>query len=80
MADNGGNVMAFFFIVIYVVITVPPWWRIINRTGLSPFFILFALIPLASYVLLYLVAYLSWPDLEAKTHDAKPRPKGFADS
>ena len=43
-----------------------PIGRILSRIGLSPLWSVFALIPFVNLILLWIVAFLDWPEREQK--------------
>lgn len=65
MAGYGlGHWLAF---AIMVAIFLYPIGRILGRIGLSPFWSVLALIPLANLIALWLLAFIDWPGAERRT-------------
>ena len=53
--------MGFLGFLIYGAVIVPPFWMILPRAGLSPYWSLAALIPLGLPALLWYLAFARWP-------------------
>jgi len=64
----GGISPAQLFIVLLLplVIVVVPFWQIFKKAGFSPFFSLLMLIPLVNLIMLFVLAFVSWPALDRK--------------
>ena len=50
-------------LAIYVALVVVPFWQLWKRTGHSGWMSLLMLIPLVNIVMLYVLAFNSWPAL-----------------
>ena len=47
----------FLGLLIWIVLIVPPFWKILPRYGVSPYFALVAIVPAVALVLLWIVAF-----------------------
>ncbi len=56
-----GIIVRLAFYLILVVAIMIPSWRILRRTGLSPWWSLLAFVPVGFVVVLWLIAYRRWP-------------------
>jgi len=54
-------VEALILMVIPAVAVILPFWQIFKKAGFSPYLSLLMLIPPVNFVLLYFVAFASWP-------------------
>jgi hypothetical protein len=52
---------------LFVFLWIFPLWRIIGRTGRHPALALFGLFPLTALILLWWLAYTTWPAVDSKT-------------
>jgi hypothetical protein len=50
-----------------VFLWIFPLWRIIGRTGRHPALALFGIFPLTALILLWWLAYTSWPAVDVRT-------------
>lgn len=51
--------------VVFIVIALIPLWKIFGKTGMSPWFSLFVLIPgLGGLICVLILAFARWPVLE----------------
>lgn len=55
---------SFFGLLIIAIIVIIPFWRIFKRAGYPGAFGLLAIIPFAGIVLLYVLAFMPWPNLK----------------
>ena len=53
-------------ISIYAAVWVVPFWFIFRKTGLPPALSLLMIIPIANFVMLYVLAFGEWPALRQK--------------
>jgi len=58
--------MAIFGFLIAAVLLVVPFWFLLPRAGLPPTVALVAAIPLGAVILLWVLAFMKWPDDDAK--------------
>jgi heme/copper-type cytochrome/quinol oxidase subunit 4 len=49
-----------------IILTFIPLWKIIKRTGSSPWWLLLSLPPLGMLIALWVFAYKAWPMKESK--------------
>jgi hypothetical protein len=47
--------------LIYVFVLVLPFWHIFRRAGFSPWLSLLMMVPLVNLVMLYFLAFATWP-------------------
>ena len=52
--------------VLIGLLAIVPMWKLLKRTGHSPWMSLFALLPIVNIVLLYVFAFKSWPSEEKR--------------
>ena len=68
---RGGSMGSFsivhWIIILLVLSPVFATWRIFKRLGLSPWWALFYLVPLAPLVMIWILAYVRWPRLDTET-------------
>jgi hypothetical protein len=57
-----------------VFLWIFPLWRIIGRTGRHPALALFAIFPLTALILLWRLAYTSWPAVDVRTSPPRTTP------
>lgn len=50
--------------VLMVLLAVIPFWKLYSRAGFSGAWALLAVIPLAPIVLLWVIAFIRWPDVD----------------
>ena len=50
----GGNVIWFLIVAVLIVV---PFWKLLPRYGISPYFALLAVIPAIALVLLWIIAF-----------------------
>jgi hypothetical protein len=55
------DIISLTFFVALGAVTMVPSWRILRRTGLSPWWSLLSLMPLGTIPVLWIVAYSRWP-------------------
>ena len=48
------------FLLIFVVIVMIPYWMIWKKAGFSPWLSLLMLVPLANFIMLYVLAFSEW--------------------
>jgi hypothetical protein len=53
-------------VFVYAAIIVVPFWQIWKRTGHNPWISLLMLVPLLNLIMLYVLAFKSWPNHENK--------------
>jgi branched-subunit amino acid transport protein AzlD len=53
-------------IVIYAAVWMVPFWFIYRKAGLPPALSLLMIIPIANFVMLYILAFGDWPALKQK--------------
>ena len=49
-------------ILVFVLGIIVPFWKIFQRTGIPPILAILAVIPLVSFVFLWIVALKKWPN------------------
>jgi hypothetical protein len=64
MEGTGG--MGLIMALLLAALVVYPFWRILPRAGLSPWLALLAVFPLATLILLWVLALKRWPGDAAK--------------
>jgi hypothetical protein len=47
--------------LIYVFVLVLPFWHIFRKAGFSPWLSLLMMVPLVNLVMLYFLAFATWP-------------------
>jgi len=56
------DVISVLFWVVLITVTMVPSWRILRRTGLSPWLSLLSFVPMiGTIVILWIIAYRRWP-------------------
>jgi len=55
-------------VILLVVLLVVPYWKIFGKAGFSPWLALGMLVPLANFVLLFYLAFATWPRDRLKDH------------
>ena len=51
-------------LLIIVLVVIVPFWNIFKKAGYSPWLALLMLIPLVNFIMLYFLAFASWPAIE----------------
>lgn len=51
-----------FIIMLYIAIIVVPFWRIVSKAGYAGAWSLLALVPLVNIILLWVFAFVRWPN------------------
>jgi len=54
-------VQLFIVLLLPLVLVVVPFWQIFKKAGFSPFLSLLMLIPLVNLIMLFVLAFASWP-------------------
>jgi SNF family Na+-dependent transporter len=60
----GGAAFLLMFVIIMavaVVVMLIPYWKIFQRTGQSPWLSLLMLLPLVNIIMLFILAFGTWP-------------------
>jgi hypothetical protein len=73
--SHGGIIFLHPVAILLAVLFVVPLWRICTKAGYSGWLSLLTLIPIANLVLLYFLAFSTWP-LERRA--SPPSPGGLA--
>jgi len=55
---TGGSFLVW---LVVAVLTVIPFWKLLPRAGISPYVSLLAAIPVVPLVLLWILAFTTWP-------------------
>lgn len=57
----GFAVVALLFWVVGIVIVIIPFWKIYAKAGFSKWLSLLMIVPLVNLIVLYVVAFSTWP-------------------
>ena len=57
----------FVILLLPLAILVVPFWQIFKKAGFSPWLSLLMLVPLANFVMLFVLAFASWPALHRRS-------------
>ena len=58
MGMSGGGLI---WLLLVAALTIVPFFRLLPRAGLSPWIALVSVVPLGALVLLYVLAFRTWP-------------------
>jgi uncharacterized membrane protein YhaH (DUF805 family) len=54
------------FILAYILLFMVPIWKIVSKAGFSGAWALLALIPLINIIMLWVFAFVRWPNVEER--------------
>jgi hypothetical protein len=63
MGMGGISIWQLLVVLIYFLLVVLPFWQIFRKAGFSPWLSLLMLIPVVNLVMLYVLAFATWPAL-----------------
>jgi hypothetical protein len=70
MGLGGISIWQLLIILIYLLAVVTPFWKIFKKAGYSPWLSLLILVPLVNLVMIYFLAFASWPALRKEAGEA----------
>jgi len=56
------SIWHWIIILLYIAIIIVPCWRIVSKAGYSGAWSLLALVPLVNVILLWVFAFVRWPN------------------
>jgi hypothetical protein len=60
----GFGLFQLLFILAYILLFMVPVWKIVSKAGFSGAWALLALIPLVNIIMLWVFAFVRWPNAE----------------
>jgi hypothetical protein len=60
------------FFLIFIVLVMIPYWMIWKKAGFSPWLSLLMLVPLANFIMLYVLAFSEWKVVPVSQATALP--------
>ena len=68
MGMMGMSIWHWFIVTLYIAIFVVPIAKILSRVGLSGWWSILAVIPLANIIFLWVFAFIRWPALPEESN------------
>ena len=56
-----GLILCLFFMVVLTLLIILPWWFIFSKAGYSRWLSLLMAIPIVNWVMVYFLAFSTWP-------------------